>query len=40
MWYTRNWNSSELVHNMPNLERYMRVEQFINDNILTSYQLF
>jgi hypothetical protein len=30
MWYTRNWNSSELVHDMPNLERYIRVEEFIN----------
>ena len=39
MWYTRNWNSSELIHDMPNIERYMRVEQFINDNILKSSEL-
>ena len=34
MWYTRQWNSSELIHGMSNYERYQNVEKFIQENLL------
>jgi hypothetical protein len=34
MWYTRNWNNSEDVHGMKNIDRYNVVEKFILENLL------
>jgi hypothetical protein len=32
MWFTRNWNSSEIIHGMSNIDRYNAVEKFIIEN--------
>ena len=31
MWYARQWNSSEVIYGMTNLERYTKVENFLNE---------
>ena len=36
MWYTRQWNSSELIHGMSNYERYQNVEKFIQENYVNT----
>jgi hypothetical protein len=32
MWYTRQWNSDMDVWGLPNIERYNRIEKYINEN--------
>jgi hypothetical protein len=34
MWYTRQWESSMVVHDTPNSFRYNAVEEYINKNML------
>jgi len=34
MWYTRQWESSMIVHDTPNSFRYNAVEDHINKNML------
>jgi hypothetical protein len=34
MWYTRQWESSMMVHDTPNSFRYNAVEEYINKNML------
>lgn len=31
MWYTRNWNSQMDVHGLPNIERYLLVENYLEN---------
>lgn len=31
MWLTRQWTSSEIIHGLPNVERYNRVEKYIKE---------
>lgn len=34
MWYTRTWESPSPVHGVPNVLRYQRIEEFLNNNLL------
>jgi hypothetical protein len=33
MWFTRNWNSQEIIHGLPNIERYEKIEKYLNEKI-------